>query len=608
MAKYLLLRLHLLQLLWVPAAFAADSWEQDGAALSHASCLSGDDATECWDETAEALEAGGSDVVACSGSLGSCVQPRRALLQVSQHQLPQLPGQGRPAAAEEDEAHAHVGAVPAKASGASVARAGEVQRGAATAAVTTGAGVLKAQHSAAPGLAPAAVAAPAAQYSAPGSGLPGAALAAAPAARAAGQAPAHGALVKPRLLALAQAHREGADMKPQLLALLQAVSTNAVGATSAVLGFWGVFLLLIFIAVCTAVAATCRRPAHSMASSASAHSPAQSPGQGRRTSEVSVLASNKRGRMPSITGARTPQSPTAATLPGSSEVPRTSRPDPENHYIGTPGTSLIGPVQYMGTPAPSTPLPSVPVAPPPAANPKRFCPQLCPGLVVPRGSECVLAVQPLAPAGPRASASSATVEVLDLRGKPVLRAMVARPLQWPKVESDASSSAPPWTARTAPAVTLRMQQPVSNSGMPVSSSRFFDSSILSIGREGVTPEGRRIMFVYDDKGRLFGRLAKDPTRPRYVMASCRGEGAIYYDGLFRNNAVLIANDQQEQLADAEPCSMAFNPHGKFFRLRVSSGVDVGLMLMGLVSISEMEDAGAGGGDHEARPRVSASGA
>jgi len=268
---------------------------------------------------------------------------------------------------------------------------------------------------------------------------------------------------------------------------------------------------------------------------------------------------------------------TSATLP---EAGGEDLQQPESHYIGTPATSLLGPVQYVGTPVPSSPLP-------PPANPKRFCPQLCPGLVVPRGSECVLAMQPLAPGrGPR---ESCKVEVLDLRGKHVLRAAVGRPLLWPQTDGD--SALPPFSTKRAPAVTLRMLQPASTPALAAaanSQGRLYDSSVLSVCREGLGPEGRQ-MSVFDANGRLFGALAKDPTRPRYILSSSRGEGAVHFDGLFSSHTVVVANDQQEQLADAEPCSMAFNPQGKFVRLRVSSGVDVGLVLVGLVCIGEMEE-------------------
>mmetsp|Transcript_81538 Transcript_81538/g.189381 ORF Transcript_81538/g.189381 Transcript_81538/m.189381 type:complete len:535 (+) Transcript_81538:99-1703(+) len=260
----------------------------------------------------------------------------------------------------------------------------------------------------------------------------------------------------------------------------------------------------------------------------------------------------------------------------------------ENHFIGTPipAASILGPVQYTGTPVPSSPLPALPT-PPAVVNPKRFCPQLCPGLVVPRGSECVLAVQPLPPGNPSLQdPAGLTVEVLDLRGKPVLRAQVARPLFWNQVDGDTLNPVLPRTSARQPAVMLRMLQPVSSND---SAGNRIDSSVLAMCRDGETADGRRHMFIFDAKGRLFGRLAKDPTRPRYNMVSSRGDCGLVFDGLFSNHAVLISNEHQEQLADAEPCNMAFNPMGKFYRLRVASGVDVGLMLCGLVAIDEMEE-------------------
>lgn len=257
--------------------------------------------------------------------------------------------------------------------------------------------------------------------------------------------------------------------------------------------------------------------------------------------------------------------------------------EPEAHFIGTPAPSLPGPPHYMGTPIPSNPLTAPPTPQPSVANPKRFCPQLCPGLVVPRGSECVLAVQPVPLQAPRQDASHASVEILDLCGKPVLKAQVARPLLWCQVDGGDMTSS--WGSSRPPAVTLRMLQPIPGPGL-LGPGR--DSSILTVCRAGETSDARRQMLVYDAAGKLFGRLVKDPTRPRYVLSSNRGECRINFDGIFSDHAVLITNDRQEQLADAEPCSMAFNPHRKFYRLRVASGVDVGLMICGLVAIDEME--------------------
>lgn len=668
--------LQLLQLLWVPVAFSAKALEQEVAGFSRTGCSAAEDVDECLAETAEALAAGGSDALACEGSLGGCPLRRHALMQLASRTLPPAPAQEPPdatagasdaaaaptpaKAAPARAALAPARAAPARAVPVKVAAVAEEEPAGTTAKLPTDPGAAGpepgtglrtrtvrevgsvALHSALqhpertarPGVplqagapetkvpvaaqAPAAVPAaaeeaPAVEVQAPASSRAPAGAAQTPAAAqakaATGVSMLQRALAARAALAswsgklLGAARKAGGRGQQRALVLLQAISERT-GTSSAVLGFWGVFLLLILVAVCTAFAASCRR---SMAYGSSNLSPplVRSPqAQGSEGSLVTGAAKLSRMHMlargaasacasrsapmptPRPAGAAS-ASHTAATLPGSSEVGG----DPESHYIGTPGTSLIGPVQYLGTPAPSSPLPSVPPPPPPMANPKRFCPQLCPGLVVPRGSECVLAVQPPQPPARGAKeASAVTVEVLDLRGKPVLRATVSRPLQWPQVSHEAANSAVPWaTAKGAPAMTLRMLQPVGGPGHLPQGSRLFDSSVLSICRAGVTPDGLRQMFVYDANSRLFGRLAKDPTRSRYVLTSSRGEGAIFFDGLFRDNAVLIANDHQEQLADSEPCSMAFNPQGKFFRLRVSSGVDVGLMLVGLVCISEMED-------------------
>lgn len=235
------------------------------------------------------------------------------------------------------------------------------------------------------------------------------------------------------------------------------------------------------------------------------------------------------------------------------------------------------------------PFDPMPVA---AVCPKRFCPQLCPGLVVPSGSECVLAVRPLL----TTDSPSAAVEVMDLSGKALLKAQVARPLQWNQVDAK-MISAPPWRS-SPPAIELHMLQPIPGPGLLESVHARHDSSVLATCRAGEMSDGRRYMFFYDANGELFGHMAKDHETPRYLFSASPADTradptdvkrcVITFDGIFADHAVAIANENQEQLADAEPSTMAFSPQDKFYMLRVASGVDVGLLICGLAAIDEME--------------------
>jgi len=98
-------------------------------------------------------------------------------------------------------------------------------------------------------------------------------------------------------------------------------------------------------------------------------------------------------------------------------------------------------------------------------------------------------------------------------------------------------------------------------------------------------------------GEVYGCLARDPSRPRYVLTKMGSNpmppATLVFDGLFKEHAVLASDGvQAEPAADAEPCSMSFDPQGTYYRLRVSSNVDVGLMICCLFSIDELVRLGA----------------
>jgi len=194
------------------------------------------------------------------------------------------------------------------------------------------------------------------------------------------------------------------------------------------------------------------------------------------------------------------------------------------------------------------------------------CPQLCHGLVVPAGSECVLAVRP----APRSMARPGPpdVEVFDMNGKPVLELDVKRPLSW------GVGFEKPNPSLGKPAVALRSQ----GSGKRVHATC----------RECKTPDGRHSMFVYDSSDQLFACLTKDPDSQRYLLSGSCGDWKVIFDGNFRQYVMQTYNENQQQLADTEPCKLAFRPHDQIYKLRISSGVDVGLIISCLVAIDEME--------------------
>eukprot|EP00931_Biecheleriopsis_adriatica_P004109 TRINITY_DN105827_c0_g1_i1.p1 TRINITY_DN105827_c0_g1~~TRINITY_DN105827_c0_g1_i1.p1 ORF type:complete len:482 (+),score=83.98 TRINITY_DN105827_c0_g1_i1:136-1581(+) len=221
---------------------------------------------------------------------------------------------------------------------------------------------------------------------------------------------------------------------------------------------------------------------------------------------------------------------------------------------------------------------------------------LCPGLVVPLGSECVLAVRLDPRATGRKSTSEVAVDILDLSGKPVLRAKVNPAVKaLPSLGGDARASS--WSAGAVSAAREKGQQPsvVLTTIQPAPGPSLLESSVP--GRTGYSDssalalcymtnkDGSLGMDICRANGGLYGRLGRDPSRPRYVLRGGEAsEVRLFFDGIFEDHAVLITDGQQEPVADAEPSSMNFDPAEKFYKLRVSSDIDVGLVLCCLLSI------------------------
>jgi hypothetical protein len=204
------------------------------------------------------------------------------------------------------------------------------------------------------------------------------------------------------------------------------------------------------------------------------------------------------------------------------------------------------------------------------------CPKLCHGLVVPLGSECVLAVRPAHRRG------APNVEVFDMHGKPVLRLDLKRPLHFAEAVQNPTPSV------VNPAVTLRMLGRL-NSNSAQQQLADGHGMILARCREAKTADSQSCMYVYNSQEQVFACLTKDPEKQqRYLLSSIDADFEIIFDGIFRDYTVLIYNNRQEQLANAEPCRLSFNLHEQFYKLQINSGVDVGLVICCLAAIDEME--------------------
>mmetsp|Transcript_30843 Transcript_30843/g.56637 ORF Transcript_30843/g.56637 Transcript_30843/m.56637 type:complete len:563 (-) Transcript_30843:68-1756(-) len=198
---------------------------------------------------------------------------------------------------------------------------------------------------------------------------------------------------------------------------------------------------------------------------------------------------------------------------------------------------------------------------------------LCPGLVVPRGNECVLAVPTLRALNvpPR---NTAAFFVRDLGGKPVIQAEIL---------------VQPWTSLGAgvgqrPIAVLRTA--ISQGDEPATISDL--SPLLAYVKASFEAGGRRSAYVYDARDEIFAHVAKDPFRSCYVLTSSRMGVQVIFTGTFGDHHVNVTNEARESLAEVEPCTTNFDPSGDYYKIRVVSHVDVGLILCGLLAIEHME--------------------
>lgn len=198
---------------------------------------------------------------------------------------------------------------------------------------------------------------------------------------------------------------------------------------------------------------------------------------------------------------------------------------------------------------------------------------LCPGLVVPANSDCVLVIRIMpkivdsetdmgdAAAGKPLASTRAALEldVFDLLGKSVLSASIAQ--QWPK-QGDM-------------VVTLR----------PLGAPRASDSGYLTQCRAGSIEKS---ISIYGKDDTLFGHMKRDPSSTGYVLNSSRGELLFLFEGSFEDHRIRVFDRRHTLMAHTEPCKMAFEPEGQFYQTRIATGVDVGLVLSGLLAIQTME--------------------
>lgn len=184
---------------------------------------------------------------------------------------------------------------------------------------------------------------------------------------------------------------------------------------------------------------------------------------------------------------------------------------------------------------------------------------LCPGLVVPNGNECMLAV-PLMPMASSTSQDMAILNVQDLEGKPVIQAEVVVP----------HSGRAHDTQR--PLAKLR-----GCVGAP----------LLAYCMAGHGSGSRQIAYLYNGRNELFAEMSKVNTN-WYVLKRTTDGAQLFFEGDIVNHAVTVTNEQSLVVSETSSSLMSFNPGGSYYKLRVAAKVDVGLILCALFSMNFLE--------------------
>lgn len=197
---------------------------------------------------------------------------------------------------------------------------------------------------------------------------------------------------------------------------------------------------------------------------------------------------------------------------------------------------------------------------------------LCSGLVVPRRSECILAVPIL-----EAASGSSICIIRDLAGQPTLQAEIRKP-DWQCVSG----------RDLQPFVTL------STCSMNESRGQKSAPKLLAYCKVAHHVsghhEGQPRACIYHANGNLFGTLFADPgANCHFVLASTRGNIRLDLEGDFKKHAVKVWSGSRLLFGDSSSeCSPAFDESGEYWQLRVLANMDVCLLLAALLSAELLE--------------------
>eukprot|EP00927_Polykrikos_kofoidii_P039759 TRINITY_DN34074_c0_g1_i1.p1 TRINITY_DN34074_c0_g1~~TRINITY_DN34074_c0_g1_i1.p1 ORF type:complete len:497 (-),score=89.55 TRINITY_DN34074_c0_g1_i1:118-1608(-) len=203
---------------------------------------------------------------------------------------------------------------------------------------------------------------------------------------------------------------------------------------------------------------------------------------------------------------------------------------------------------------------------------------LCAGLVVPEDNECVLAIRAL-PSGSSGPSSAGPLDIMDIQGKPVLKAQINTRASTFRPNASVSSQ--------VPLVTLQTLAPGDGPSDPN------EINVLGRCRLGEGVSGKRSMYFYSGTDELFGFISLDLSsstkgQNRYIFRNSASGGEIAFEGNYFMRQMVVVDRFRAVLADIEPWTMVFEPAKPYCKVRITSQVDVGLVLCGLLAIERLE--------------------
>jgi len=248
---------------------------------------------------------------------------------------------------------------------------------------------------------------------------------------------------------------------------------------------------------------------------------------------------------------------------------------PDREYRGQPPVQTRSPSPGKGFQHDAASLPQQPrgsaalsrelsTSTPPQASGRRQR-HLCPGLVVPRGSECLLSM----PVTPIVLGDVVSFQARDLGGKPVITVDLRRAAE---LASPASSQA---------IAVLRVP---GKNGL---------GDALASCRASQGADGERAAVILNIRQEVFASIARVSARS-YVLTGQGGSPQMKFEGEIANHSVIVSQREEgggdQLLAETEPAVMTFDQEGSYYQLRVCSGQDVGLILCGLLAVGRLEAA------------------